>query len=113
MRALKTSIRELLQGEDRIVRSQIESIREVNVRHATRRLDRGPVPGFARGIEATLRVAAGQDDRWSAVLLVAVVRHYLATFVGLNSFVAVRLLRERGEQDWMSWPPLLSTYASL
>jgi type VI secretion system protein ImpG len=88
---------------DAAVRRQIEGIRQVVAKPATRRV---PVPGpitYGRGLEITLTCADAAFEGGSAFLLASVLQHFFARYVSLNSFTET-VLRTFERNEVARWP---------
>jgi type VI secretion system protein ImpG len=102
-------VRELLelyavQG-DAMAKRQIEGIKSVAVRPVVRRL---PAPGpltFGRGLEITLELDDLAYEGGSAFLLGAVLRHFFARHVSINSFTET-VLRSHARGEVHRWVPM-------
>jgi len=85
------------------VRKQIGGLRSAACRPVVRRLPtHGPV-AFGRGVEITMEIDEAGFGGAGAFLMGAVLRHYLARHVSLNSFVEA-VLRVTGRGEVMRWP---------
>ncbi|GAB7535584.1 type VI secretion system baseplate subunit TssF [Burkholderia sp. 3C] len=88
---------------DAAARRQIEGIKQVVARPATRRI---PVPGpitYGRGLEITLTCADAAFEGGSAFLLGSVLQHFFARYVSLNSFTETAL-RTFERNEVARWP---------
>jgi type VI secretion system protein ImpG len=109
------ALRDLLElyasSADASARKQIDGIRSIQagrivrrlpsdggVREASRRL------AFGRGVEVVLRVDEMAFEGGSAFLLGAVLDHYFARYVSINSFTET-VLRSEGRGEINRWPP--------
>lgn len=102
------SLRDLLElyaaSGDASARRQMEGVRSVAVKPVVRRLQ-GPGPlAFGRGLEVTLGVDELAFEGSSAYQLGAVLHHYLARHVSINSFVETAL-RSEGRGEISRWVP--------
>jgi type VI secretion system protein ImpG len=109
------ALRDLLElyaaSTDASARKQIEGIRSV---HASRVVRRLPSDGgvrepsrrmaFGRGVEIVLRIDELAFEGGSAFLLGAVLDHYFARYVSINSFTET-VLRSEGRGEINRWPP--------
>lgn len=98
---------------DSVAASQIAGLTGMQVFRSVRRIERDGVPGFAEGVTVELVFDVRKRDRFSAVLFASVIRHYLALYVAINTFVEVVLRQKRQDDPWMRWPPLLGSRAEL
>jgi type VI secretion system protein ImpG len=109
-------LRELLQlyaaNADSVAPRQIEGVRSVLVRAATRRLPMSGPIAFGRGLEITLGVDELAFEGASAFLFGAVMQRFLARHVSLNSFVETRL-RSASRGEIMCWRPQCGARAIL
>lgn len=103
-----TTLRDLLElyapSADAGARRQIEGIRSVRVEPVVRRL---PMPGplaFGRGVEITVAVDELAFEGGSAYMLGAVLDHYFARHVSINSFTET-VLRAEGRGEINRWLP--------
>ncbi|WP_201703199.1 type VI secretion system baseplate subunit TssF [Paraburkholderia kirstenboschensis] len=88
---------------DAATRRQIEGIKQVVAKPATRRV---PVPGpitYGRGLEITLTCADAAFEGSSAFLLGSVLQHFFARYVSLNSFTET-VLRTFERNEVARWP---------
>lgn len=88
---------------DAAARRQIEGIRQVIAKPATRRV---PVPGpitYGRGLEITLTCADAAFEGSSGFLLGSVLQHFFARYVSLNSFTET-VLRTFERNEVARWP---------
>jgi type VI secretion system protein ImpG len=102
------ALRELLglyaPASDASARKQIEGVRTVKVAPVVRRLPGvGPL-AFGRGLEATVTVDELAFEGGSAGLLGAVLDHFFARYVSINSFVET-VLRSDGRGEINRWAP--------
>lgn len=101
------ALRDLLSlyadGTDPAARKQVEGVRSITTRPLTRRVAApGPI-AFARGLEVTLTLDEMMFEGRGVFLLGAVLEHFLAKYVSLNSFTeTVVKTVDRGEV--MRWP---------
>jgi type VI secretion system protein ImpG len=109
------ALRDLLElyapSTDPSARKQIEGIRSVHAGRVVRRLpsDGGARESsrrlaFGRGVEIVLRVDELAFEGGSAFLLGAVLDHYFARYVSINSFTET-VLRSEGRGEINRWPP--------
>jgi type VI secretion system protein ImpG len=103
-----TTLRDLLElyapSADASARRQIEGIRSVRVEPVVRRL---PMPGplaFGRGVEINVAVDELAFEGGSAYMLGAVLDHYFARHVSINSFTET-VLRSEGRGEINRWLP--------
>jgi len=91
---------------DAAARRQIEGIKAVGSQPVVRRI---PVPGpisFGRGLEITLTCDDGAFEGTGAFLLGAVMRHFFARHVSVNSFTET-VLRTLERNEVARWPARL------
>jgi type VI secretion system protein ImpG len=102
--AMRDLLSRFPQGQDPVVRRQIEALQTVGSRAVVRR---HPTPGpiaFGRGVEVTLTVDELGYAGGSAFLFGAAMHQYLSRHASLNSFVETVLVSiTRGEV--MRWKP--------
>lgn len=103
-----TALRDLLEvyaaGGDASARKQIDGIRSVHTERVVRRLP-GPGPlAFGRGLEIAVLVDELAFAGGSAYLLGAVLSHFLARHVSINSFTET-VLRSHGRGEINRWVP--------
>jgi type VI secretion system protein ImpG len=87
-------------------RRQIEGVKAVRAQPVVRRI---PVPGpisFGRGLEITLTCDDGAFEGTGAFLLGAVMRHFFARYVSVNSFTET-VLRTLERNEVARWPARL------
>ena len=85
---------------------QIEGVKSVSSRPVVRRI---PVPGpisFGRGLEITLTCDDGAFEGTGAFLLAAVMQHFFARYVSVNSFTET-VLRTLERNEVARWPARL------
>lgn len=88
---------------DSAAQRQIEGVKSVHSRPIVRRI---PVPGpisFGRGLEVTLTCDDGAFEGTGAFLLGAVMQHFLARYVSVNSFTET-VLRTLERNEVARWP---------
>ncbi|QYD71369.1 type VI secretion system baseplate subunit TssF [Paraburkholderia edwinii] len=104
------ALREMLtlycDAYDASARRQIEGIKHVAARPATRRV---PVPGpitYGRGLEITLTCDETAFEGTGAFLLASVMQHFFASYVSLNSFTetVLRTLERNEVARWTARP---------
>ncbi len=91
---------------DAAAHRQIEGVKAVAAKPVTRRI---PVPGpisFGRGLEITLTCDDGAFEGTGAFLLGAVMQHFFARYVSVNSFTET-VLRTLERNEVARWPARL------
>jgi type VI secretion system protein ImpG len=106
--AAAAALRDLLHlyvaDADVSARRQVEGIHAVQVQRVVRRL-RGPGPlAFGRGLEITVLLEELAFEGGSAYLLGAVLQHYFARHVSINSFTET-VLRSESRGEVSRWVP--------
>lgn len=82
---------------------QAEGLTKISARQITRRVPGGGPIAFGRGVEVTLSMSDRAFDGGSPFLLAAVLEHFMAAHVSINSFVETGLeLVDRAER--LRWP---------
>lgn len=82
---------------------QAEGLTGVQAELVTRRIPSGGPLAFARGLKVTLQAGAHGFDGGSPFMLGAMVEHFLASHVGINSFVETTLESEVWPEA-LTWP---------
>lgn len=83
---------------DPVIQKQIEGIKQITAKPCTRRVPAPGVVAFARGIEVTVTVDEAQFEGTGVVVLGAVLDHFFARYVSMNSFTETVLRSDdRGE----------------
>ena len=93
---------------------EIDEIVALQTQKVTRRFGQQAWRGFVEGIEVALTLKPSLQTGHACFLLTAVLRHYLALNVGLNSFIELVLKTDTklaGQSqhylmEWMRWQPL-------
>ncbi|OOG63867.1 type VI secretion system protein ImpG [Rhodanobacter sp. B04] len=91
---------------------QVEGVKAVSSQPIVRRI---PVPGpitFGRGLEITLTCDDGAFEGTGAFLLGAVMQHFFARYVSINSFTET-VLRTLERNEVARWPAKLGTRQTL
>ena len=81
---------------------QAEGLLAVRAEPVTRRVPGGGPLGFARGLQLTLEMNERGFDGGSPFMLAAVIEHFLASHVAINSFVETRLDMKEWSQS-LQW----------
>jgi len=81
---------------------QAEGLLAVRAEPVTRRVPGGGPLGFARGLQLTLEMSERGFDGGSPFMLAAVIEHFLASHVAINSFVETRLDMKEWSQS-LQW----------
>ncbi|KVP58479.1 type VI secretion system protein ImpG [Burkholderia ubonensis] len=90
-------------ADDAATQRMIEGLRSVDARSVTRRLPgKGPI-AFGRGLEVTMTFDETPFEGTGAFLLGAVLAHFLAQYVSINSF-AETVVRSQSRGEIMRWP---------
>jgi type VI secretion system protein ImpG len=92
---------------------EIETLKDIEVKPITRRVNREAWRGFVRGHEVTFITEDTAQMGGSTFLLISVLRHYFSLHVGVNSFVEVVLKTDRSVKELMRWPSIPGTQISL
>ena len=85
---------------------EIESIHSLTIKPIVRRIGNQAWRGFVNGLELTLTLKDRSQSGGSPFLLAAVLRHYFALQVSINSFIELKLQSTEEKGDWMKWKPL-------
>ena len=89
---------------DPSIRKQIEGLVSIRSRPVHRRISSAGPIAFGRGLELTLTMDEQGFEGTGVFLLGAVLEHFFAKYVSINSFTeSVLTTTERGEV--MRWPP--------
>ena len=94
--ALRSMLTLFAPSEAHALHRQAKSLLEVETEFVTRRLVRKGMPAFARGLQVKLTVSDRGFDGGSPFVLGALLDHFLATHVSVNSFVETTLRMK----DW-------------
>ncbi len=82
----------------------IEAIQSVTHKPIVRRIGNESWRGFVRGVEIHIKTNRPAFKGSSSFLLSAILQHYFAITVSMNSFVEVVLTGNDHEGEWMRWP---------
>lgn len=85
------------------VRRQIDGVKSVLSQPVTRRI---PMPGpviYGRGLQITLTLDESAFEGWGVFLLGAVLEHFFAKYVSINSFTET-IVKTPGRGEVMRWP---------
>ena len=85
---------------------EIDAIEKVACRSIVRRVGDQAWRGFVPGIEVSLTMNEQHLAGSSVFLMSAVLRHFFALQVSINSFVEVVLNSTQRQGEWMRWQPL-------
>lgn len=85
---------------------EIRALEGLTCRPVTRRVGDQAWRGFIPGIEVSLTLNEKENAGNSVFLMAAVLRHFFALRVSLNSFVEVVLNSPQRQGEWMRWQPL-------
>ena len=101
--ALRAMLSLYATGPGHFLLRQADGLVRVAARQITRRIPGGGPIAFGRGIEVQLSMTDRAFDGGSPFMLAAVLEHFLAAHVSINSFVETSLeLVDRAEQ--LQWP---------
>jgi type VI secretion system protein ImpG len=92
---------------------EIETLKDIQIKPVTRRVNREAWRGFVRGHEITFLTEDTSISGGSTFLLINVLRHYFSLHVGINSFVEVVLKTDRSYKELMRWSSIPGTQISL
>ncbi|WP_179401430.1 type VI secretion system baseplate subunit TssF [Burkholderia guangdongensis] len=102
-RAMRDLLGLYCPADDVATQRMIEGLRSIDSRSVTRRLPgSGPI-AFGRGLEVTLTFDEAPFGGAGAFLLGAVLAHFFAQYVSLNSF-AETVVRSQSRGEIMRWP---------
>lgn len=85
---------------------EIDAIEKISSRSIVRRVGDQAWRGFIPGIEVSLTMNEQHLAGSSTFLMSAVLRHFFALQVSINSFVEVVLNSTQRQGEWMRWQPL-------
>ncbi|CAO5674226.1 MAG: hypothetical protein HEEMFOPI_00022 [Holosporales bacterium] len=92
---------------------EIETLKNIDVKSVTRRVNREAWRGFVRGHEITFITEDTTSVGGTTFLLISILRHYFSLHVGVNSFIEVVLKNDRSFKEIMRWPSIPGTLISL
>jgi type VI secretion system protein ImpG len=102
-RAMRDLLGLYCAADDVATQRMIEGLRSIDSRAVTRRLPGGGPIAFGRGLEVTLTFDEAPFGGVGAFLLGAVLAHFFAQYVSLNSF-AETVVRSQSRGELMRWP---------
>lgn len=104
------SLQEILRlyslSQRAIAEEEIDGILSMETRQIMRRFGPEAWRGFRRGTEFTFTFDPMRYTGGSALLLAAVLRHFLGLYCSVNSFTQVAARRSNVEGEWKRWPAL-------
>jgi type VI secretion system protein ImpG len=103
--ALRETLLLHAEPEDAAARQQVMGLDALACRRATRRIGQGVRSGLAQGLAISLTVDERRFAGASALMLGAVLDHFLALQASVNSFTQLTLLSRQRNGAWHSWPP--------
>jgi type VI secretion system protein ImpG len=86
------------------VQQQIDGIRQMDCRRITRRIGADAWRGFCQGTEVAFTFDREFYRDHSAILMASVLRHFLALYASVNSFVEVVAKQKQQSGEWKRWP---------
>lgn len=102
--ALREILRLYAPPLDAAAEQQIQGLRRMDVRHATRRMGRGAQAAFARGLAVSLEMDESRFVGSSAFLLASVLDRFLPLYASVNAFTQLTITSQQRSGTWHSWP---------
>ncbi|GEM_PF-17034 len=87
---------------DPVIQKQIDGVKMIQAKPCTRRVPAPGVVAFARGLEVTITVDEALFEGGGVVVLGAVLDHFFARYVSMNSFTET-ILRSEDRGEIMRW----------
>ena len=103
--ALKELLRLYDLPRSAVNRRVVDALIAIDYRSATACLPGEPFPTFVRGVEVHLTVDEQHFAGTGLRLFAQVLDHFLGLYVHANSFVQLKLISSRNQQELMSCPP--------